>query len=477
MTTPTTRTETLTPAETVATAAATLLAGRLSEAGAVFQPGDEGYASACAGFNVAVQHRPAVVVAAANADDVTEAVRFADDHDLCVVVQATGHGPAAAAHGGLLIDTARMAEVTVDPDTRIARVGAGVRWQQVIDAAAVHGLAAANGSSPTVGVVGYTLGGGLSPVLGRTQGYAADHVVAIDLVTADGVHRRVTAESEPGLFWGLRGGRTGFGVVTAVEFRLFPLETLFGGGIFFPGENARAVLHAWRAWVDSTPDELTSSIAILRMPPAGPVPEPLRGRLVVHVRVAYLGTVQDGTRLLAPIRAAAPAILDAVGELPYRAAAAIHADPVDPMPVYERSALLHDLPPEAVDRLLDTAVDNPGAPVTLVEVRHLAGALRRPPREPNAVANRDAPFLVFLASIAPAAEVAAHTAAQGRILAGLGPWTTGRTFANFLTPGDGRAEHTATAYPADVHDRLVALRRQWDPRGRFDPARHQGGAA
>ncbi|GAA1881214.1 FAD-binding oxidoreductase [Asanoa iriomotensis] len=462
------RFHTLTSHDTVATAATTVLAARLSEGGAVFLPGDEGYDTARSGYNVTVQHRPAVIVAAATAADVAVAVRFANDHDLRVVVQATGHGPAAAADGGVLISTARMTDVTVDPQGRTARVGAGVRWQQVIDAAAEHGLAAANGSSPTVGVVGYTLGGGLSPVLGRTRGYAADNVVSIDLVTADGVARTVTAASEPDLFWGLRGGKSGFGVVTAIEFRLFPLTQLYGGGIFFPGERAGAVLHAWRAWIDSTPDELSSSIAILRMPPAGPVPEPLRGRLVVHVRVAYLGSAEDGARLLAPVRAAAPAIIDAVGELPYPAVAAIHSDPVDPLPVYERSALLSDLSPEAVDRLVDVAVDNAAVPVTLVEIRHLAGALRRAPREPNAVANRDAPFLLFMASVAAADEAAAHTAYQERILSELDNWTTGLTFGNFLTPGDGRVEHRATAYPADVHARLVALKRHWDPNGRFD---------
>ncbi|MDG4826871.1 FAD-binding oxidoreductase [Asanoa sp. WMMD1127] len=446
---------------------AATLAARLSSGGAAYLPGDDGYDAARGGYNVAVQHRPALVVAAATAGDVSAAVRFADEHDLRVVVQATGHGPAAAAEGGVLIDTSRMTEVTVDPKRRTARVGAGVRWQQVIDAAAPHRLAAANGSSPTVGVVGYTLGGGLSPILGRTQGYAADHVLSIDLVTADGVARTVTAATEPELFWGLRGGRTGFGVVTAMEFRLFPLPHLYGGGIFFPGEHARTVLHAWRAWIDSTPDELTSSIAVLRLPPADSVPEPLRGRQVVHVRVAYLGPAADGARLIAPVRAAAPAIVDTVGELPYPAVAAIHADPVEPLPVYERSALLGDLPAEAVDRLVDVAVDAADVPVTLVEVRHLAGALRRAPREPNAVANRDAPFLLFLASVAAADAAPAHVAFQDRIVAELGRWTTGRTFANFLTPGDGSAAHRATGYPAEVHDKLVALRRQWDPRGRF----------
>ena len=393
---------TLTTDETVAAAAATVLAGRLSDGAGAYLPGDDGYDAARAGYNVAFQQHPTVVVAAATAADVSEAVRFANDHNLPIVVQATGHGPGAAAAGGLLITTERMNEVTIDPRAATARVGAGVRWQQVIDAAAPHGLAAANGSSPGVGVVGYTLGGGLSPILGRTRGYAADNVFSIDLVTADGVARTITATSEPDLFWGLRGGKSGFGVVTAIEFRLFPLPNLYAG---------------------------------------------------------------------APIRAASTAIIDAVGEMPYPAHRRDPRRPIDPLPVYERSALLSDLPPEAVDRLVDVAVDQAAVPVTLVEIRHLAGALRKPPREPNAVANRDAPFLLFLASVADADDAAAHTAFHERVLVELDAWTTGRTFANFLTPGDGHPDHQATAYPADVHARLSVLKRHWDPDGRFTARR------
>ncbi|WP_203718578.1 FAD-binding oxidoreductase [Asanoa siamensis] len=458
----------LAPCATVAAAASTFLPGRLSEGAAVYLPGDDGYDAGRCGYNVAFPHRPAVVVAPATADDVVEAVRFAEDHRLRVVVQATGHGPTKAADGGVLISTDRMTEVTINASTRTAKVGAGVRWEQVTEAAAAHGLAAVNGSSPALGVVGYTLGGGLSPFLGRTRGYAADNVVSIDLVTADGAALTVNATSEPELFWGLRGGGGGLGVVTAIEFRLFPVRRVYAGGVYFAAEHAAAVLHAWRTWVESTPDEMSSSIAFVRHPKCEPVAEPLRGRLVVHVRVAYLGSAEDGERQLDPIRAAAPSIIDSVDDMPYTAAAAIHADLVDPLPVYERSALLHGLPPEALDLLLDFAVDGAAVPVTRVELRHLAGELRKPPREPNAVANRDAPFLLTLASVVAADKAAGHSAFHDHIVRELRPWTTGRTLANFLSPGDARQQHRATAYPGDVHARLNALKKCWDPSGRFD---------
>jgi FAD/FMN-containing dehydrogenase len=207
--------------------------------------------------------------------------------------------------GAVLITTGRMDGVEIDPAARTARVAAGAHWQQVVDAATPVGLAPLNGSSAKVGVTGYVLGGGLSPTMGRTYGWAADHVRAIEVVTADGTWRRATPTDEPHLFWALRGAKGNFGVVTAIEIDLFPVTTYFGGGLFYAGEHTAAVLHAYREWITTAPDELNSSVALLRLPPLPEVPEPLRGRLVVHVRVCHLGSVSDGERLVAPLRAVA----------------------------------------------------------------------------------------------------------------------------------------------------------------------------
>ncbi|MDG4795721.1 FAD-binding oxidoreductase [Micromonospora sp. WMMD1082] len=436
-------------------------------AGPVFLPGDEGYDADRATYNLLTPQRPAVVVGVVNADDVRETVRFARRNSLPVAVQATGHGVGVPADGAVLINTSRMTGVTIDPDARIARVEAGVRWQRVIDEAAKYGLAAINGSSPTVGVVGYTLGGGHSPFLGRSYGYAADHVTAVDIVTPDGELRTVTADLEPELFWAVRGGKANFGVVTAIEFRVFPLERLYGGALFFPGSQARQVLQAWRSWIEDTPDELTSSIALLRLPPVEAVPEPLRGQLVVHVRIAHLGSAEEGARLVAPLREAGTVLLDSVVELPYTAVASIHNDPVDPLPVCERSTLLRDLTPAALDRIVGLAGEGSEVPVTVVEIRHLAGALRRAPQVPNAVANREAAFLLFVASVTALDAVPAHVAYHARIIEELAEWDTGRAFANFLTPGNGAADHVASAYPPGVYTRLVELKRRWDPDNLF----------
>lgn len=424
--------------------------------GDVLLPWDEDYAAERAGFNRVAQHQPALIVAAAGAADVRAAVTFAADYGLPVAVQATGHGIAAPTLGGVLISTRRMDHVTVDPVARTARVAAGARWEQVITAAAAHGLAPLNGSSPLVGVVGYTLGGGMG-LLARKYGYAADHVTRIAVVTADGRLLSVTEKHLPELFWGLLGGKGNFGVVTAMEFELVPVTRLYGGGLYYDGADAAEVLHAWRRWAADVPEELVTSIALLRLPDLPQVPEFLRARLMVHVRVAHLGSAEEGEELLRPMRAAAPVVLDEVGEMPYTSVADIHRDPVDPMPYNERCITLRELDEAAVDRLL--AVAGPGADADdlMVELRLLGGALGRPSPVPNAVGNRDAAFT--LATLAPG---------PTRVLDALAEWGTGGRYLNFLSgPDTADEEWVRACWPPETHARLTALKRAYDPQNLF----------
>jgi FAD/FMN-containing dehydrogenase len=212
--------------------------------GQVLLPDEEGYDSERAGWNLAVEHHPKVIVVAVSAEDVAAAVRFAASEGLPVAVQATGHGPSVSADGAVLISTRRMTELEINPASATARIGAGVKWETVIEEAAPHGLAPLVGSTPDVGAVGYLTGGGL-PVLGRRYGFAADHVRVLELVTADGRLRLATANRHPELFWAVRGGKGNFGVVTAVETDLMPVPRLYGGGLLFPGAATREVLGGW----------------------------------------------------------------------------------------------------------------------------------------------------------------------------------------------------------------------------------------
>ena len=326
---------------------------RAKISGGVITPDDDGYAAENTVFNLTQRLEPALVVAAESAADVQAAVRFAARRGLPVAIKSSGHQVIQPAHGAVLITTDRMNQVEIDAAARTARVEAGVRWQQLIEAAHPHGLAPLSGSSPDVGVVGYTTGGGMSPTLGRSFGYAADHVHAVEIVTADGTLRRVTPSTEPDLFWAVRGGKGNFGVVTALEFSLFPVPVLYGGGIYFAGERTGDVLRTWAKWVADLPWEMSTSVAVQRLPPLPELPEPLRGAFVVHLRVAYSGAVSEGERLLAPLRALGSIVLDAVGEMPYTEVGAIHAEPIDPIPYYDRSVSLRELSPETVDAFVD----------------------------------------------------------------------------------------------------------------------------
>ncbi|SDN58578.1 FAD-binding oxidoreductase [Geodermatophilus sp. DSM 45219] len=434
--------------------------------GPVYAAGDEGLAAEVATFNLAVRHTPAVAVGATCAADVAAAVTWAVAHGLPVAVQATGHGPVRNAAGSVLVSTRRMQGVTVDPVRRTARVEAGVRWDKVLAAAAEHGLTGLCGSSSGVGVVGYTLGGGMGS-LGRRYGFAADSVVSVDIVTADGALRTVCADSEPELFWGVRGGKGNFGIVTSLEIGLFPVRSVVGGGVFFAAEDAAAVLHAFREWAPTMPEEVGTSIAVLRLPPMEELPEPLRGQTVVHLRYVYSGgDPAEGERLVAPMEAAGRIVLGSIGPLLPTEMDAVHMDPHDPMPVWEKGMLLAELTEETVEAFLAAAGPQVHVPLVMAEIRMLGGALAREPRVPNAVAGRGAAWSVFvLGAMVP--ELAEVLPVVGRgVLAALQPWAAPGGLVNFLGDVAGPDE-VAAAYPPAVRERLLALKAAVDPAGVF----------
>jgi FAD/FMN-containing dehydrogenase len=272
-----------------------------------------------------------------------------------VGVQATGHGPSVPADGAVLVNTRRMPDLEVDPAAATARIGPGVKWKRVIEETGPYGLAPLVGSTSDVGAVGYLTGGGL-PVLGRRYGFAADRVRALELVTADGRLRLATANRHPELFWAVRGGKGNFGIVTAVETDLMPVNRLYGGGLFFPGAATREVLSGWLAWTASQPEEMCSSLVLFRFPDMPGVPKPVRRTFMIHVRVAYTGWPANGERLLRPLRALGP-IIDTVVDIPYTSIGEIHNDPTEPMPVLDCGTLLRELDDEAVEQL--TALTGP----------------------------------------------------------------------------------------------------------------------
>ena len=427
--------------------------------GAVSVPGEDPYQEEVATWNLAVRLRPALVVGARTADDVVAAVRWAARLGLAVGVNATGHGAVPNADGALLINTRRLSRITIDPGHATATVGAGARMGDVTAAAARYGLAPVQGSSGSAGAAGFTLGGGLG-VLSRRFGLAADRVLSIDVVTSDGRLRTVDADRHPELFWALRGGKGNFGVVTSYRTTLVRLSTFYGGGIFFDGAHAADVLHAYRHWITGLTEQTSASVALLHLPPDPAVPEPIRGRYVVHLRMAHVGDSGEGARLARGIRSAAPVLLDALGDLPTTSLDLVLQDPPAPTPAHERGSLLDQLTPDTIDAVVREA-SAPGSPLMLAEIRQLGGAIARPPATPSAVPGRSAPFVLFAIAldIPPLAEAGPRAVAS--LLEAVRPWRSPVNFPNFLGRSSTPAEVQA-AWPDQSQARLLDVKQGWD---------------
>src|SRR4051794_10392413 len=360
-------------------------------AGTVYVRGEVGLAAEIACFNPAIRHDPDIVVAVATEGDVVEAVRFAAAEGLPVRVQATGHGAESPISGGMILSTRGLDGLSIDPETRLARISAGLRWAPVIVAAAEHGLAPITGSSTSVGVVGYTLGGGIGP-LARTYGFTSDWVRGFRVVTADGHVVTADRDTNSDLFWALRGGKGGLAVVTELTLELVALRSLYGGSVFFEGDAIEPALREWIDWSAELPDEATTSVALLSVPDIDGPPPPLRGRTVLSVRYAYPGETSEGERLFAPIREAAPVYLDFVAEMPTTAVASIHNDPEEGGPTWIRGFMLDTFDQDAGDVILELAGPGSGAPFLAVEIRQLGGATARDTGDGTAVGGRDSGY-------------------------------------------------------------------------------------
>lgn len=432
--------------------------------GPVFEKDDEGYAAELGGFQTAFRNAPDVVVGAAGPGDVRAAVEYAAARGWPAGAEATGHGRARHEPGGVLISTRRMASVRVDAGAGTAWIEAGARWRKVVEEAARYGLAPLNGSAPDVGAVGYTLGGGL-PILVRTYGSTADHVRSIDVVTADGRQRHVTADSDPGLFWALRGAGANFGVVTSLEVGLVPVARLYGGGMYFDAGLVPEVLAAYARWAPGAPEQLNTSVSVLQYPDAPAMPEPIRGRYVAHVRIAYTGDAAAGEQLVEPMRAVGPRLIDTVRDMPYADCGSIYSDPPMPHAYYGSNLLLSDLDATALTAAAQAA--GPDAPVSCVlDVRQLGGQLSRPPAVPSAAGHRDAQYVFRVLSAVQGKDMAVVRSTHEGLYARLARWGLGRSL-NFIYGEDSHSPQLREAFEAADRDRLAALKAAYDPQNVF----------
>jgi FAD/FMN-containing dehydrogenase len=429
---------------------------RARTAGAVVVAGEPEYEALVTPWNLAIEVRPDAVVAAQTAQDVVEAVRFAREHGLEVTPQATGHGAITAFIGEILVNTKGLDECVVHPEGW-ARVGAGVKWLRVVEAAAPYGLAPLSGSVTDVGIVGYTTGGGLGP-MARTYGLASDRVRAIEVVTGDGELRRVTPAEHSDLFFALRGGKGALGIVTAVEFDLVRQPRFYGGSLWFDGDHAAAVIAAWREWIEDLPETATTSFGLFNLPEMPGVPPMLAGKLTLSIRYLWTGDSAEGEEHFAAMRAAAPVLLDDVAEKPYTAVDSVHTDPVDPLPAHESAMVLRDFPAAAADELLRLAGPGSGSTQVLVEVRQMGGATARPGEHDSAFAARDAAYSLLVVSIPMIPGAVEH---GQQVVDAMRPWFGTYRLPNFTSD----AALLPKAYDDWTRAKLRHTIRRYDPDG------------
>ncbi|MEA4944844.1 MAG: FAD-binding oxidoreductase [Propionicimonas sp.] len=433
--------------------------------GNVFLPGDPGYDAARTPWNVAVDQRPAAVAVPGSVEHVIEVVKAAARAGLRVLPQSTGHG--AIALGGRLGDVVllRLAEltgVTIDPVRQTARVVGATLWQEVVEAAAAHGLAALHGSAPDVAVAGYTLGGGLS-WYARKHGLACNQVVAAEVVLADGTLVRADADRHPNLFWALRGGGGNFGVVTALELKLLPVSQVYAGMMLWDVARAGLVCRAWAEWTHGLADEATTALRLLSVPPMPEVPEFIRGRQLVVIDGAILTDPEQAAALLAPLRALQPE-LDTFGPMPAAGLTRLHLDPEGPTPSVGDHLTLTDFDAFAADALVTAAGADSGTTLLAAEVRHLGGALDRPDPAGGALNRLDAGYGVHLVAVAATPELGARGRADAaRAAAALRPWSDGRLLPTFTE----EPAEAASFFGPTTLARLRAIRAQYDPSGTF----------
>jgi FAD binding domain len=435
----------------------------LSISGRVATRADADWDDARQAWNLAADQQPAAVVFVEGADDVSAVLRLAAERGMKVNAQGTGHGaaPLDVRDDTILIRTTRMKDIDVDTREGTARIEAGALAEEVGAAAQEHGMSSLPGSSPNVGTIGYTLGGGMG-WLGRRHGFACNRVRAIELVTADGEQRRVDADREPDLFWALRGGGGGYAIVTALEVSLLPISEAYAGALIFPAELGIEAVRAYRDWTTSVPDEVTSIGRFLRPPPMPDVPEPLRDRPLWTVTAACIGSREDGERQVAPLRELGEPIMDTFDQIPAAALSRINMDPEPPIPALGHHRLLRELTDEAIDAFVEIVGPEAGSPLLLAELSHAGGALGRPAEGGGALSKLDAEFVMFGLGVPMTPELGeALPGALDRLHDAMEPWSSEGGYFNFAE----RPCDIDALLPPETCERLTEVKRRWDPDG------------
>lgn len=432
--------------------------------GAVLEPEDPGYEEARTVWNVRFDRRPDVIVRCAGPADVQAAVNYAREEDLLLSVKSGGHayGANTVGDGGVLVDLSPMNDVQVDPDARIARVGPGATWGALDGATQEFGLATPGAVSSTAGIGGVALGGGTG-YLSRQFGLTLDNVLDAEVVTADGRRVRASPTENPDLFWGLRGGGGNFGVVTSFTFRLHEVgPEILLGQIVHRFEDASAVIRHYRDFMEGAPDAIQCYAFVLRVPPVDPFPEAFHGEIALDLVVFH--SDPHGEAAIQSLRDFGDPILDAVGPLPYTAAQQAFDDGLPAGHRYaSRSHFLPGLSDEAIDAFVAGIGDLP-APVSLAYLAAEGGAISRVDPSATPYYYRDAAYFHALAGWDDPAQEAESVSWAAGFQEAMAPHATGGVYVNLLDAEEG--DRVPAAYGGN-YDRLVELKKKWDPENRF----------
>lgn len=437
--------------------------------GAVLRAGDPGYDEARAIWNGLIDRRPALIVQCSGAADVVDAVNFAREQDLPLSIKAGGHNVAGNAvnDGGLVIDLSQMRGVHVDPSTRTVRAQGGATWGDADRETQLHGLAVPGGVVSTTGIAGLTLHGGVGH-LRRKHGLSIDNLLSVDIVTADGQPRRASATENEDLFWAVRGAGSNFGVVTSFEFRAHPVGPMvMVGAVFYPQEEARALLPAWRDYMASAPDELSSLAILWNVPPHEPFPPEHHGTPVLIVAAVYSGSVEHGEPVVQPLRELGRPLIDLSGPWPWLGLQS-GFDALFPKGElrYWKSRALGALSQEAIDEIADYAARRPNA-LSDVVIWHHGGAMSRVGETETAYGGRDAPFLVTAEASWTDPSQTDDAIAWGRKLWGaMERYSTGGVYLNFPGLGEEQEALVRAGYGVN-YERLAELKATWDPANLF----------
>ncbi len=435
--------------------------------GELIMPEDSGYDAARKVWNGMIDKHPALIVRCTGVADVISAVKFARTNKLLVAVRGGGHNVAgnAVCDGGIVIDLSRMKGMRVDPAARTARAQAGLTWGDFDHETQAFGLATTGGLISTTGIAGFTLGGGIGWLM-RKHGLTCDNLLSADIVTADGRFLTASKTENTDLFWGLRGGGGNFGIATSFEYRLHPVSQVIGGLVLHPAEKSKEVLRFYREYLVKVPDELTSMVTFLTAPPAPFIPEHLHGVAVIGIAVCYSESIEEGKKVVQPLKEFGPPLVDLLGPMPYAALQSMLDAGYPPgLQNYWKAAYLKNISDSAIDTVIDH-VARKRSPLSEVHIQHMPRALNSVGADETSFGNRDAAFVLNIIGLwSDPKESEVHTRWAREFFASMEPFSTGGVYVNFL--GNEGEKRVMAAYGTAKYERLVALKNKYDPTNFF----------